>query len=333
MAKQKTKRNNKKKGGLNKNKRRTKHRYRGGNLYTVHCDENGDNCITDKSDFSTSEKYIQKFPDVPPNEKYSIFTFLPNNTQGKEFVNNISGKTTGMVRKDIFERNYVHTRKDLEFKDLCDLLKTGNYPDIMKEIFLSKPDLLKKTTILRLLYKLHKGNSLDDNNFIYDIVTKAVHINEIDNNPKEITLRDHPKFFGLIRDSFKNVYNKDHNAIISINIFKNGLLEDCYTDISDKDVINLMTIIISTLPGDKKDKFSRIYNKNTSENYYYIRHAILFYIINQNNTVFEMFINSVNTAIDDAQNNIVGRVEAARAILRPIENQGLIAAIVAGIAR
>lgn len=274
MARKKTKRRNKKKGGYNKNRRNTKRQQRGGLIHNTRCDANGDNCIHNESEFSESKKYIREMPIVSPDKKNSIFDFIPKNEDGKTMIELLSGNIDSVKdRKDIDENIYVKKRIDLELEDLYNKIQptqpTQKYRDIIKNILLSKSDLLKKTTILRLLFTLYKGEPLT-NAFDYD---RTSGIEDITGDIKEITLKDHPKFFVLIRGTFKNVYRPDHSANISTNIFKNGLLEDCYRDIEDKDVISFMTIVI----GDNdKNKFSRIYSP---ENYDYVRQAILFFVI------------------------------------------------------
>lgn len=257
-------------------------------------------------------------PIVSPDKKNSIFDFIPKNEDGKTMIELLSGNIDSVKdRKDIDENIYVKKRIDLELEDLYNKIQTTpKYRDIIKNILLSKSDLLKKTTILRLLFTLYKGEPLT-NAFVYDIVTK---IPDIKNPVKEITLRDHPIFFGLIRGTFKNVYRPDHSANISTNIFKNGLLEDCYRDIEDKDVISFMTIVI----GDNdKNKFSRIYSP---ENYDYVRQAILFFVINRSFAEFDLFIQSLENVVTDARTNIEAAVAPGPPIVGPIENQGLNAA-------
>jgi hypothetical protein len=295
MASKKTKRRNKKKGGYNKNRRNTKRQQRGGLIHKTRCDANGENCIHNESEFSESKKYIRKMPIVSPDKKNSIFDFIPKNEDGKTMIELLSGNIDSVKdRKDIDENIYVKKRIDLELEDLYSMIQNDpKYRDIIKNILLSKSDLLKKTTILRLLFTLYKGEPLTGA-FVYD-GTSA--IEDITGDIKEITLRDHPIFFGLIRGTFKNVYRPDHSANISTNIFKNGLLEDCYRDIENKDVISFMTIVI----GDNdKNKFSRIYSP---ENYDYVRQAILFFVINRSFAEFDLFIQSLENVVTDARTN------------------------------
>ncbi len=342
MASKKTKRRNKKKGGCNKNKRKTKRQQRGGLIHNISCDANGNNCENKIYDFSKSKKYIEIMPIVSPNNNnLSVFDFIPKNEGGKTMIDLLSGKTDGVNSKNRIEENtFVKTKIDLELEDLYNMIKKPTkYQDIIKNIFLSKPDLLKKTTILRLLFTLYKGESLKDE-FVYDLVTGYTKIeNMIDKGVSQITLRDHPIFFGLIRGTFKNVYPQNHSANISTNIFKNGLLEDCYRDIGDKDVISFMTVVLDA----EKNKFSHIYSP---ENYDYIRQAILFFVINRSFEDFDLLIKSFGKVITDARTNIEAAVApaavgpavipgAAPAVIPapgPIANQGLHAAVMAAIA-
>jgi hypothetical protein len=302
MASKKTKRRNKKKGGCNKNKRKTKRQQRGGLIHNISCDANGNNCENKVIDFSESEIYV-KMPIVSPNNKLSVLDFIPKNEGGKTMIYLLSGKTDGVNRKVPEENIFVKTIIDLELEDLYDMIQDEpKYQDIIKNIFLSKPDLLKKTTILRLLFTLYKGESLKDE-FVYDLVTGDTKIPDIDKGVSQITLRDHSIFFGLIRATFKNVYRPDHSKNISTNIFKNGLLEDCYRDIGDKDVISFMTVVLDA----EKNKFSNIYSP---ENYDYIRQAILFFVINRSFEDFVLLIKSFEKVIIDARTNIENAVAA-----------------------
>jgi hypothetical protein len=312
MAVKKTKRRNKKKGGLtlfrslqgatpssslrdvnekmyNKNRRNTKRKQRGGLIHQIKCDTDGKNCVYSLQQFLDSIKYSKTFPIVPPYKKTSIFDFIPKNQENK--IDLFSGKTDnlkkadGTKREPIKEVIYVREKEDLEMMDLFEMMnREESIKDAMKDIFLSKPDLLKKTTIIRILYKLYKGEDINKD-IVYDRTRGNITIGDIKGEVKEITTVEHGDFFHLIIETFKNKYRPDHSKNISTNIFKNGLLEDCYGDISDTDVTNFMTIVIGGL--NDKNKFSHIYSP---ENYDYIRQSILFYVINKSFDDFGVFI-------------------------------------------
>ena len=306
MAIKKTKRRNKKKGGPNKNRRNTKRNQRGGLIHQIKCDINGKNCTYGVFPFSDSEKYPGKFPIVSPNKKTSIFDFIPKNQENE--IDLFSGKTDDnkkkpIDRKSIKEVIYVREKEDLEMIDLFEMMnKEESIKNAMKDIFLSKPDLLKKTTILRLLYKLYKSEDIN-NEIVYDRTRGNITIGEIKGSVTEISLKDQRDLFELIRGTFKNKYRPDHSKNISTNIFKNGLLEDCYGDISDTDIIGFMTIVIG---DNEKNKFSHIYSP---ENYDYIRQAILFYVINSQFKDFGVFIEAFKEVVEDATQNIQDSVD------------------------
>jgi len=312
MAIKKTKRRNKKRGGSNKNRRNTKRNQRGGLIHEIKCDINGKNCTYDLLQFLDSIKYSKKFPIVPPNKKPSIFDFIPKNQDTG--IDLFSGKTDDnkkkpIDRKSIKEVIYVRQKEDLEMMDLFAMMNNEeSIKNAMINIFLSKPDLLKKTTILRILYKLYKGEELQ-NKIVYDRTRGNITIGEIKGDVNEITKTDHEVFFRLIIDTFKNKYRPDHSKEISTNIFKNGLLEDCYGDISETDVNDFMTIVIGNLSGNEKNKFSHIYSP---ENYDYIRQAILFYVINSQFEDFGKFIEAFKEVVESAKTKIQGSVDDAK---------------------
>lgn len=311
MAVKKTKRRNKKKGGSNKNRRNTKRNQRGGLIHQVMCDINGKNCTYDLLQFLDSIKYSKRFPIVPPYKKMTPFDFIPKNQEPE--IDLFSGKTDDnkkkpIDRKSIKEVIYVREKEDLEMIDLFEMMNgDDNLKNAMINIFLSKPDLLKKTTIIRILYKLYKGEELQSE-IVYDRTSGNIPI-DIKGEVKEISGKDQTDLFQLIRGTFKNKYRPDHSKNISTNIFKNGLLEDCYGDISDTDVTDFMTIVIGVLGGNEKNKFSHIYSP---ENYDYIRQAILFYVINKSFDDFGVFIEAFKEVVVDAKTNIQDSVDDAK---------------------
>jgi len=235
MAVKKTKRRDKKKGGSNKNRRNTKRKQRGGLIHEVKCDTYGRNCVYSLQQFPDSEKYSKTFPIVPPYNKLSPFDFIPKNQKPKIdlFSGETGKKNDGKTREPIKEVIYVRGNEDLEMMDLFDMMNgDDNLKNAMINIFLSKPDLLKKTTIIRILYKLYKGKDIN-NEIVYDRTSGNITIGDIKGDVKEISFKDQRDLFELIINTFKNKYIPNHSKNISTNIFKNGLLEDCYGDISD----------------------------------------------------------------------------------------------------
>ncbi len=308
MAVKKTKRRDKKKGGSNKNRRNTKRKQRGGLIHEVKCDTYGRNCVYSLQQFPDSEKYSKTFPIVPPYNKLSPFDFIPKNQKPKIdlFSGETGKKNDGKTREPIKEVIYVRGNEDLEMMDLFDMMNgDDNLKNAMINIFLSKPDLLKKTTIIRILYKLYKGKDIN-NEIVYDRTSGNITIGDIKGDVKEISFKDQRDLFELIINTFKNKYIPNHSKNISTNIFKNGLLEDCYGDISDTDVTDFMTIVIGVLGANEKNKFSHIYSP---ENYDYIRQAILFYVINSQFKDFGVFIEAFKEVVVDATKNIQDSVQ------------------------
>jgi hypothetical protein len=280
-----------------RNRRKTKRKQRGGDLYEVtRFEDGGVNLfnIMKKMPEHESKEYInhgltQDNIKIIPffSRKAKIDKLLPGmDDRGVKLFNLFSGKKNDAIttKRKVM---YSHRTEDKLLFELNQLFLTqiNLEDDFTKEIIraLTKKDLYKKVWALRFLVYLYlgkEGTEPDDK----DINTL---IEEQKNNP---AILDNPFFdpalsvdsipeqsngkpyYQAFFNDIKQVFGLDPNVLkISTNIYSNGLLQKCYDDISSEDIKSIM----NKLSANDRKKYSLIYSENDRDTYDNIRYLLI----------------------------------------------------------
>lgn len=281
-----------------RNRRKTKRKQRGGDLYEVtRFEDGGVNLfnIMKKTPEHESKEYInhgltQDNIKIIPffSRKAKIDNLLPGmDDRGVKLFNLFTGKKNGAIttKRKVM---YSHRTEDKLLFELNKLFLTqiNLEDDFTKEIIraLTKKDLYKKVWALRLLVYLYLGkegtepDDKDINTLIQeqkdspdDILLTPIFDSKlsVDSIPEQSNGKT---YYQAFFNDIKQVFGLDPNVLkISTNIYSNGLLQKCYDDISSEDIKSIM----NKLSANDRKKYSLIYSENDRDTYDNIRYLLI----------------------------------------------------------